>query len=183
MNQHTPTPGIFEVQRSFLHSQFPRCHKLSKHPSTHHSAGVRTRIDYKILSEWPTMRQRRSPPLPSGIRLETPLRFLNKFAIAIRTRIWISKKEATFPTVWWKMMEVCCSILFDFTVDLCLDHEHCPFFLMSCFQTLQAEVLLFLLLEVTVHPKCLRAANSWIANCVLGILPIHFSIVAENHIK
>ena len=35
------------------------------------------------------------------------------------------------------------SILFDFTVGLCLDHEHCPFFLMSCFQALQAEVLLF----------------------------------------
>ena len=60
---HTPTTCIFEVQKKSSFSvsslsQAVSCRRM------HHSAGVRTHIDYKILSEWPTMRQRRSPPLP-----------------------------------------------------------------------------------------------------------------------
>ena len=73
------------------------------------------------------------------------------------------------------------SILFDFTVGLCLDHEHCPFFLMSCFQALQAEVLLFWLLEVT-HKMF---ASFTFLNCELCArhsAKTHFSIVAENHV-
>lgn len=89
------------------------CHKLSKYPSMHHSAGVRTHIDYKILSEWPTMRQRRSPPLPSGIRLETVVGFWRGVAIAIQ-KIGFQKRKLFFPTVWWKMAEICYSILFWF---------------------------------------------------------------------
>ena len=62
---------------------------------------------------------------------------LKRFAIAVQ-KFGCQKRKLFFPTVWRKMAEICYSILLDFTVGLCLDHEHCPFFLMSCFQTLQA---------------------------------------------
>lgn len=147
MNQHTPTTCVFEVQRSFLHSQFPRCHKLSKHPSMHHSAGVRTHIDYKILSEWPTMRQRRSPPLPSGIRLETVVGFWR--GLQLQYKNLDVKKESYFS--YWLAEDGGNMLLHSVWF-------HCRFvpwsralsvLLHVLFSTLQAEVLLFRLLEVT----------------------------------